>query len=429
MAILIGILLVISIYMPLTVPITPGLFLVNGPGIIFGVVHLFRRTDLGVLAKICGVALVFTVLVSLLSDETASFERRILSGGQFPYTLLFSLMAAFSRPYSDTEKRTIVRILITTMAVLTTFAVLEPLVPGLSAISDLVRVEIYPEQLLYDGADRDILFAGRIRPKVFCSEPSHASWGLVLFGILVFALSKDRKPRVITMVVVLVSAVAFSSPAALVATAALMTVYLLESGKISVGSAITGLVVAGFVGVPLAIFGSDILTTRYSNQVSILDEGSTYVRLVQPFILAYEGIIYNPLFGVGFAGLESIWTKIDLIEGGSEAESLRMSAGATLLTIPLFSGLFGCGLFVVFVRFLVARIYQGRRLGFIIFFMFMFTQKSHFSNTTAWFVVGVYLAANPALAARARTKTGTRDRSSTPARLSGAGSDLGVART
>jgi len=249
----------------------------------------------------------------------------------------------------------------------------------------------------------------------------------VLCGILVFALSSERKVRVIAMATILVSTVAFSSPAALVATAVLIAVYLLELGKISLSSLFAGFLVVGIVGVPLAIYGSEILSARYSTQVSFMDEGSTYTRLIQPFTLAYEAIIYNPLFGVGFAGLESIWTKIDIIEGGNEVSTLRASAGAALFTIPLFTGLFGCGLFVVFVRYLVARVSHSRRMGFILLLMFMLSQKSHFSNTPAWFVVAVYLAANAVQAAKPRIKAGMTDRNWSSARIGGAGSEMGTA--
>jgi hypothetical protein len=337
------------------------------------------------------------------------------------------MIAAFSRPYSDAEKRIIVRLLLISMAVLTALATLEPFVTPLSTISDSVRVQLYPAQILYMSVERDMMFSGRIRPNVFCSEPSQASWGIVLLGILVFSLSTKRRTRVISMAILLTSAVAFSSPAALVATAALVVVYLLEIGRISFSTVVTGLLVAGLVGVPLVIFGSEILSNRYAMRASILDEGSTYVRLFQPFILAYEALLYNPLLGVGFAGLESIWTKIEVIDGGSEVDSLRMSAGAALLTIPLFTGLLGCLLFLIFFRFLVARVSPNRRRGFIILLLFMLSQKSHFSNTTAWFVVGVYLAANAVQTTRSRVRTAATDGNGGYAPIDGTGLGLGTA--
>lgn len=392
----IGLLWFTTIFFPVALPLGGGLFIPCLPGLLLGMLHLARGCRFRSVVIVVAGAVLFVLLDCLLATTfRTDLERRLLSGLQLPYTLLNCSLIAFSRPYSGAERRKLALILIGAAISISLIGLLEPYTV-IGSISDTFRQRVYPEELLYEGNERDIAIAGRIRPKAFASEPSHASWAIMALSAMVFGLYKDRRARIIVIVNLLASAGAFASPSNIAGVVVLLCCYLVESGRAS----IRALLGAGFAtlvfGSGVFYVGSEIFGNRYADG-SFLEEGSTFVRVIQPFRIAASSLEHDPVFGVGFGGLEEIWQTIESIEGGEFAARLNMTAGAAILTIPTFGGIAGVLAFFVLLRHLTGLARPDSRIPFVMIFIFLLLNKASIVNTVAWYVMALWLAARPAL--------------------------------
>ena len=125
-------------------------------------------------------------------------------------------------------------------------------------------------------------------------------------------------------------------------------------------------------------------------------EGSVFIRLVQPFSLASEAIAFNPIVGVGFQGLEEIWTKIQHVEEATVRENLNTVPGMAVLTIPLFTGFYGVIVFGLFFVWLLQQLPYGKRIAFAVVVLFALTQKQSFVLSSAWLIGAVWFLQNKA---------------------------------
>jgi hypothetical protein len=391
---LIGLVWFATIYFPIALPLGGNLFIPCLPGLLLGMLHATRGVRPQPVLLVVGGAMAFVLFDCLLAESTrTALDRRFLSGMQLPYTLLNCALVAFCRPYSESERRKLAMFVMWAAILITAIGLVEPYTV-IGDISDSFRQSFYPEEFLYVDNNRDLNIAGRIRPKAIAAEPSHASWAIMAFSAMLFGLYKDQRSRIIVIVNLLASAVAFSSPSNVAGVITLLGCFLFESGRAS----IRGLVGAGFLaivfGTGILFIGSQILGNRYS-QGSILEEGSTFVRVIQPFQLAASSLEHDPVFGVGFGGLEEIWQTIEAVEGGEYSLRLNMSIGAAILTIPTFGGIAGVAAFVILLRYLIGLVRPDSRVLFVLIFIFLLLNKASIVNTVAWYVMALWLAARP----------------------------------
>src|SRR5204863_8813471 len=63
---------------------------------------------------------------------------------------------------------------------------------GLRGLSDLVRAKLYDQAYVYDADLRDEILYGRVRPKLFTSEPSAVTFAYTHFSSIWLVLSPWR---------------------------------------------------------------------------------------------------------------------------------------------------------------------------------------------------------------------------------------------
>jgi len=380
----------LALYFPLNLPLGGSAFLPCAPGLLLALLHLPRRPNLGLVGFVVLLALLFVLVDCIFAVSfLTAFERRLLSGGQLPYTLFNCMVIGFCRPYSVEERNRLVRVLAAFLIGMTVVATLEPFTP-IGRVSDAFRQVAYPTELLYDATERDISIAGRIRPKAFCSEPSQAAWALFCIGTVIFGMTRDRRTRIIVMVTVLVSAVAFSSPSNVIGSLVLLACYLIQAGTVSLRTIVVRSIAIVVLGIPMYLVANSVFGNRFE-LFTLLEDDSIFVRVIQPFSMAWEALLHDPLFGVGFGGIEEIWNKIEMVEGGDYVARLNMVAGAAVLTVPLFAGVAGCFAFAVFLRFLTYQFGKGTRMTFLLITLFVMCQKASIVNTMAWYVMAGWL--------------------------------------
>ena len=373
----------------LSLPITAGFFIPQAAFIPLGLVMLIRGTDL----KNVSVALALSFIVLGLGIWTADnhlvgIYRRLLSGGQFVYTFGICATVAFARPLEEVHATRTARfcqgfaVLILVLGLLEIFTTFKQ-------VSDAFRSAVYLEGL-YASDARDFQLAGFIRPKTFASEPSHAAWSLCMLVLCSIAFRPTRTNFITAFCILLIGTLIFFSP-----NTAVTAVFLVSSAVVlfwdqhRIKATIATLSIATLVALPAAILITGSLLGQRVNALTGY-EGSYYVRLVQPLEMARAALAYNWMFGVGFGGVEAIWTHIAIIESGASGDNINRAVGMALFTIPLFLGTLGVLLFILLLWWIIR--HYGARIGLAIAGVLVFTllQKQSFVITTAWIIAAIW---------------------------------------
>lgn len=384
--------IVLLLHLPISVRLTPTLFLPVAGIPILSLVMLLYRPRLIWVSAVAVCAITFVGIVIALSDyQTVSLARRVFSGIQFPYILTFASIFVFARPLFPEEKTVWAKVFMTCAYGIGILGFLEIITP-LKALSDSVREVLY-SQGLYAADLRDLALAGHIRPKVFSSEPSQAAWTICQCVVCSLSFNRTGKYYVLGLGALAIAMGVFVSPAIVVIFALILLLYLLEQfAKRPSATEVAGImawVLLGFVMAGAAsyfLFGERFLY----KSIDELDL-SVYLRVIQPFDLVRLALSENLLIGVGFGGLDEIWNKISYIEGGASVENINASAGIALLTIPTFSGLIGVGMFLVICVLIVRYLPGWEATQALSVLCIAMLQKQSFVITSVWILAGIWL--------------------------------------
>lgn len=250
------------------------------------------------------VALLFLVSTFLAPD--ISFLKKRLTGFlqvAYSLTLSYGFFVALIRY----DRRRLSRIFLAFCLFIIVGTALENYT-SFRALSDFVREHIYSFGLYMSDA-RDEMLYGRIRPKLFTSEPSAVTFCFALYSLAWFLLSTWR----------------FKLPAFLVMTAAgyfLMRGPTLLLGLVLVGPCeflistarldaqarqgrITKLAIMGTVTVALFALTAWAATSLYATRFQEIMSGSDpsfFYREIGPALVAFEVFRTHPLVGVGLTG-------------------------------------------------------------------------------------------------------------------------------
>ncbi len=377
-------------HFPIPLPLSNGLFLPYAvlPFVALGM--LIYRPDARVLLKIVASSILFVFLVQALSSfQTISFTKRLLSGGQLIYIMAFCALIVGARPLLREERGRYAAAFIIVSMLICGLGLLEIFTP-LRNISDAARDKLYPGNLLYTSEGRDMVLAGRLRPNVFASEPSQAAWSVCIFVLCYLAFSRRTMDFLIAFMVLLAATMIFVSPSTVAILMLVLVLYVFERLRTGYTSKLVHLMWLMPLSVSLATGIAYIFFANRYMHASELDR-STYLRLVQPFDLVAAALKENALIGVGFAGLESIWTQMSYIETKAIGDNFNANVGMALLTIPTFTGLIGLMAFLMLCVYAV-RVMRGWAAAQVLAVLFVtMLQKQSFVITSAWVVAAIWV--------------------------------------
>lgn len=377
-------------YFPIPLPLPNGLFLPYAalPFVAMGI--LAYRPDIRLLFIVVISSSLFVLLVQALSDFKAiSFSKRLLSGGQLIYIFSFCALIVGARPLTREERARYAIAFLYGSVLICCLGILEIFTP-LRTVSDMVRVQLYPTNLLYTSEGRDMLLAGRLRPNVFASEPSQAAWCVCVFILCYLAFSRQNVNFYAAFFVLLAATAIFVSPSTIVILMLVLVLYALERLRTGYGRKLVHLIWLIPLGVSIATCIAYIFFSNRFMYVSELDR-STYLRIVQPFDLVVAALKENTLIGVGFGGLESIWTQISYVETKAIGDNFNANAGMALLTIPTFTGVIGVMAFFGLCYYIVHVIRGWAAAQVLIVLVVTMLQKQSFVITPAWILAGVWI--------------------------------------
>jgi len=198
-------------------------------------------------------------------------------------------------------------------------ATLENYVPAFRDISDSFRSAVY-DFGVYASDLRDQIFYGRVRPKLFTSEPSAMTFAYTLFGFSWYILSRNRWKLVGYIGVTIVGYFLMRGPT-LVLGMFLVPVYefLLAArrgppwaARLDSIRVITGLVLCGVLLTATIFLAALVYQERITAAVSGEDP-SFFSRIVAPLLTAREVVSNHPVTGAGLTGWEVIRLAVEQI--------------------------------------------------------------------------------------------------------------------
>jgi hypothetical protein len=188
---------------------------------------------------------------------------------------------------------------------------------GLRAVSDLVRSKLYSYGL-YESDIRDELLYGRIRPKLFTSEPSAVTFAFTLFSFCWFCLSTMRSKIVLYLLLVALSYFTLRGPTLMIGLALLGVFYLCfpmqgrrPGDELARNAVILGLaVVAGVMGALILYLAGRLLFADRLNDIANGEDPSFFFRVMGPALVAFAVMKKYPIWGAGLTGEDNVSTLI-----------------------------------------------------------------------------------------------------------------------
>ncbi|EGY00643.1 hypothetical protein AZA_89313 [Nitrospirillum viridazoti Y2] len=324
---LVGFLL--GIYTGFAIQITPNVPFPAAISGITGVILLWRRrhriSPAG-LAAFLGVTLLLLASIlyapglDLLSKRTTGLLQMIYSLA-ISYALFLTVVEAGPAAFCRLMLVFILTIIVGTL--LETYA-------GLAAISDAVRQKIYTSGV-YDADIRDELLYGKVRPKLFTSEPSAVTFSYTLFSFCWLLTSTWKYRRFGYLAMMAAAMVAMPGPTLLLMLLLLGLHEMVPKGEehartllsvrlIKIGA------VAALALIAFAIIASSVYAARLDN-IANGDDESFFYRVIGPFLVTVEVLKNHPILGIGLTGEQMIADSIATV-------FLRSGAFSPLWSIP-----------------------------------------------------------------------------------------------
>ncbi len=270
-----------------------------------GLILLWRRRNDIATAHVAGfMAVVLVYLGSILSAADYSFLAKRFTGlVQLVYSL-FIAYALFLTILRARRDRLAGLFLGFCIAILVGCA-LEVYTP-LRAVSDAVRNQIYSFGV-YASDLRDEMLYGKIRPKLFTSEPSAVTFAYTLFAFGWLVASRWRWKLVAYLGLLAGGLMTMPGPTLLLLLPLLGIYYLgpLGPDQNPRDDRVGRWVKAGLLGCAGAIAFALLATSVYGERLSQVTSGSDpsfFYRVIGPALTAFDTIARHPWAGAGLTG-------------------------------------------------------------------------------------------------------------------------------
>jgi len=295
----------LGLYLGVALPITATVPLTCAPSGIAGLIMLWRRRDQIAPRHLAGLLMVVTVyLCSVLAASDYSFLSKRFNGLlQLTYSLVIAYAMFLTLVHG--ERRQFANILLFFCIAIIAGCLLETYA-GLRPVSDALRMKLYHLDEVYDADIRDQILYGRIRPKLFTSEPSAVTFAYTYFSAMWLVASPWRGKLLVYLGLIAMALFVLPGPT-LVLMVLLIVPYLvfLAGNQIGGGSSVARTVgtlclAALVVGVAI-VFGRIFFAERL-NELASGRDASFFYRFTGPMLVAFDMFRQYPWAGAGLTG-------------------------------------------------------------------------------------------------------------------------------
>ena len=296
-------LFLIGLYLGVSLQITSKVPLTCAPSGVAGLILLWRRRDDIQPRHVAGLLGVIALYLAsiLAATDVAFLSKRFTGLLQLTYGLVISygLFLTLIRG----ERGQIAWILLGFCIFIIIGCVLESHT-GLRAISDKVRDRMYDSGVVYDADLRDQLLYGRIRPKLFTSEPSAVTFAYTHYCAAWLIVSPWRWKLPVYLGLIGLAFVVLPGPTLVLMLLLMIPYMIFLAGGQHHGSP-TRIVVAVALSVLLLgitiVVGQSLFAARL-NELARGEDASFFYRFTGPMLVALDVFRHYPWAGAGLTG-------------------------------------------------------------------------------------------------------------------------------
>ncbi|UYN96609.1 MAG: hypothetical protein KIT25_06660 [Enhydrobacter sp.] len=311
----------LGLYLGVSLQITSTIPLTCAPSGLAGLFLLWRWRDRIEPRHLAGLLLVVTLyLGSILSATDISFLSKRFTGlVQITYSLVIAY--AFFLAIINGSRDQIAAILLAFCLFIIVGCLLEAHT-GLRDISDRVREVLYNAGQVYDADRRDELLYGKVRPKLFTSEPSAVTFAYTQFAAVWLALSRWRLKFLVYVALIGMGVVVLPGPT-LVLMLLLACPYLVflggERGGRARATRIIGTVAISLLVVGIAVVLGKVLFAERLADFERGKDASFFYRFTGPMLVAFDMFHKHPVAGAGLTGEPFIANDVTTVYMNSAA--------------------------------------------------------------------------------------------------------------
>jgi hypothetical protein len=301
----------LGLYLGVALMITPTIPLTCAPSGFAGLALLWRRRNDMRPKEIAGLLLVVALFVgSILSAENLTFlDKRFTGLLQLTYSLVIGYAIFLTMVHGDRDR--IASILLAFCLTIIVGCLLEEY-GGLRTISDTVREHIYNARVVYDADLRDEILYGRVRPKLFTSEPSAVTFAYTHFSSVWLVLSRSRFKYPIFAGLLGLALIVLPGPTLMLMLLLAIPYLVLLSGgpgRASASRLIGATAVSAVVLAIAVVLGQSVFAERL-HQLQSGQDASFFYRFTGPMLVAFDMLHTHPWAGSGLTGEQYIADRV-----------------------------------------------------------------------------------------------------------------------
>jgi hypothetical protein len=296
-------LFLLGLYLGVSLQITSRIPLTCAPSGVAGLFLLWRRrndVESRHLAGLFGVLALYLVSI-LIATDLAYLSKRFTGLLQLTYGFVISYGLFLTVIHG--ERRQIARILLAFCLCIIAGCVLESHT-SLRAISDAVRDRIYDSGVVYDADLRDQLLYGRIRPKLFTSEPSAVTFAYTHYCSAWLVISPWRWKLPLYLGLIGLALVVLPGPTLVLMLLLTIPYVIFLSGQHRGRSPVrlAGAVALSVMLLGLAIVVGQSLFAARLAELARGEDASFFYRFTGPMLVAFDVFRHYPWAGAGLTG-------------------------------------------------------------------------------------------------------------------------------
>jgi hypothetical protein len=304
----------IGIYLGFEIRVTASIPWPAPPSGIAGLLLLWRRRD-DINSAHFGAMLIVLLLYlgAIFSADDYNFLGKRFTGlVQLSYSLALGYALFLTLVRAD---RSQIAGLMLTLCLLMVAGCLLETYGGLRPISDAARAQLF-DYGIYNSDLRDMLLYGRIRPKLFTSEPSAVTFSFTVFAFAWLVASRWRWKQFGYVALLAGSLLAMPGPTLLLGLVLMAPYQLFLVGRPTVidagGGRLIRIIGAGIVSLVLlviVVFAGQSLFTERLLDINSGNDPSFFYRILGPALTAFDVLQRHTWAGVGLAGEPYVLTN------------------------------------------------------------------------------------------------------------------------
>lgn len=296
----------LGLYLNLSLQITSRIPLTCAPSGFAGLILLWRWRDRIEPRHLAGLLLVVTLyLGSILSASDVSFLSKRFTGlVQLTYALVIGYAIFLTLIHGDRDQ--ISNILLLFCLAIIAGCLLETY-GGLRALSDKVREHLYDAGQVYDADRRDEILYGKVRPKLFTSEPSAVTFAYTHYACAWLTICRWRFKFLVYIGLVGLALVVLPGPTLMLMLLLACPYLIFLAGDHGRHQRSTAARLIGAVAVSALVIGAVIILgkTLFAERIAELQSGkdaSFFYRFTGPMLVAFDMFRKFPMAGAGLTG-------------------------------------------------------------------------------------------------------------------------------